>query len=390
MAILPVTTNPGTAAARRRPRHRDGRLQHDRAIDAIHATIRQIGLPASIHGSLAGTARVFQLSLQSEPLLILAALAAVYIVLGILYESFIHPITILSTLPSAGVGALIALRLSGQEFSIIALIGVILLIGIVKKNAIMMVDFAIDATQRRYFASLDAILQACLLRFRPIMMTTCAALGGSSARPPTSSTGGVVDLPRPDPGRAGTKDRRLEPNAQGRRGRVPAVSGDRLRGPLRPVRRRRRGATDVITALALLQTTLAQATAAGVQCAQFKHAIATLIGRAPAELSINPAPRRQGRADRPADASVNPAGGHPGHPAEPAARERRAGRGARRRAGCVATVDDGPVAEVEPHRAVIQRHPTVGPGLVGLLHRHGPVGAGAGSLGQSRRPNVRI
>jgi len=165
------------------------------AIDAIHATMRQTGLPASIHGSLAGTARVFQLSLQSEPLLILAALAAVYIVLGIFYESFIHPITILSTLPSAGVGALIALRLSGQEFSIIALIAVILLIGIVKKNAIMMVDFAIDATRQRHLAPFDAILQACLLRFRPIMMTTCAALFG--ALPLAFGTGEGVELRHP-------------------------------------------------------------------------------------------------------------------------------------------------------------------------------------------------
>ncbi|CAG9246362.1 efflux RND transporter permease subunit [Paraburkholderia unamae] len=148
------------------------------ATQAIYDTMGQIGMPATIHGSFQGTAQAFQQSLDNQPLLILAALAAVYIVLGILYESYIHPLTILSTLPSAGVGALLALLLFKTEFSIIALIGVILLIGIVKKNAIMMVDFAIQAS-REGLSSHDAIRQACLLRFRPIMMTTCAALLGA-------------------------------------------------------------------------------------------------------------------------------------------------------------------------------------------------------------------
>ena len=165
------------------------------AVAAIHAAMQRIGLPASIHGSLAGTARVYQQALRNEPLLILAALAAVYIVLGILYESYIHPITILSTLPSAGVGALLALQLFHQEFSIIALIGVILLIGIVKKNAIMMIDFALDASRHRHLSPSDAILQACLLRFRPIMMTTCAALLG--ALPLAFGTGEGADLRHP-------------------------------------------------------------------------------------------------------------------------------------------------------------------------------------------------
>ncbi|TDG06745.1 nodulation protein [Paraburkholderia guartelaensis] len=148
------------------------------ATQAIYDTMGEIGMPATIHGSFQGTAQAFQQSLDNQPLLILAALAAVYIVLGILYESYIHPLTILSTLPSAGVGALLALLLFKTEFSIIALIGVILLIGIVKKNAIMMVDFAIQAS-REGLSSRDAIHQACLLRFRPIMMTTCAALLGA-------------------------------------------------------------------------------------------------------------------------------------------------------------------------------------------------------------------
>lgn len=148
------------------------------ATAAIYQTMADIGMPGTIHGSFSGTAKAFQQSLSNQPLLIFAALAAVYIVLGILYESCIHPLTILSTLPSAGVGALLALLLFNTEFSIIALIGVILLIGIVKKNAIMMVDFAIDAA-RAGMSSREAIRQACLLRFRPIMMTTCAALLGA-------------------------------------------------------------------------------------------------------------------------------------------------------------------------------------------------------------------
>jgi multidrug efflux pump len=149
------------------------------ATAAIYETMATIGVPNTIHGSFQGTAQQFQDSTKDQPLLILAALAAVYIVLGILYESYIHPITILSTLPSAGIGALLALLLFRTEFSIIALIGVILLIGIVKKNAIMMVDFAIQAQRHGASTSREAIEQACLLRFRPIMMTTAAALLGA-------------------------------------------------------------------------------------------------------------------------------------------------------------------------------------------------------------------
>ena len=148
------------------------------ATNVIYQTMAEIGMPGTIRGSFQGTAQAFQQSMSDQPILILAALAAVYIVLGMLYESYIHPLTILSTLPSAGVGALLALLLFRTEFSIIALIGVILLIGIVKKNAIMMVDFAIEAS-RTGLSSHDAIREACLLRFRPIMMTTCAALLGA-------------------------------------------------------------------------------------------------------------------------------------------------------------------------------------------------------------------
>jgi multidrug efflux pump len=148
------------------------------AVDAVEEAAAQIGLPSSIHGNFSGTAQAFQESLASEPLLIAAALLTVYIVLGVLYESLIHPITILSTLPSAGVGALLALILFGSELSVIALIGIILLIGIVKKNAIMMIDFALEAERSEHKSPLDAIYQACLLRFRPIMMTTMAALLG--------------------------------------------------------------------------------------------------------------------------------------------------------------------------------------------------------------------
>ncbi len=139
----------------------------------------QIGMPSTIHGSFQGTAKVFQQSLASEPVLILAALLAIYIVLGVLYESYIHPLTVLSTLPSAGLGAVIALILFHVEFSIIALIGVILLIGIVKKNAIMMIDFALVAEREQDLSSHDAIRQAALTRFRPIMMTTFAAMLGA-------------------------------------------------------------------------------------------------------------------------------------------------------------------------------------------------------------------
>jgi multidrug efflux pump len=164
------------------------------ATKAIYDTMAEIGMPGTIHGSFQGTAQAFQQSLSDMPLLILAALAAVYIVLGMLYESYIHPLTILSTLPSAGVGALLALLLFQTEFSIIALIGVILLIGIVKKNAIMMIDFAIEAS-RHGLSSYDAIHQACLLRFRPIMMTTFAALLG--ALPLASGNGDGAELRAP-------------------------------------------------------------------------------------------------------------------------------------------------------------------------------------------------
>jgi multidrug efflux pump len=154
-----------------------------------------IGLPATIHGKFAGTAQAFQQSLANEPLLIGAALLTVYIVLGVLYESLIHPITILSTLPSAGVGALLALILFGSELSVIALIGIILLIGIVKKNAIMMIDFALEAERRENKTPEEAIFQACLLRFRPIMMTTLAALLGGL--PLALGTGVGSELRRP-------------------------------------------------------------------------------------------------------------------------------------------------------------------------------------------------
>src|SRR5215469_9598686 len=149
------------------------------AIATIDATMNRLGVPATIRGTFQGTAKVFQDSLANQPYLILAALITIYIVLGVLYESYIHPLTILSTLPSAGVGALLALMAFKTEFSIMALIGVILLIGIVKKNAIMMIDFALDAERRRGMNSLDAIREACLLRFRPIMMTTMAAMLGA-------------------------------------------------------------------------------------------------------------------------------------------------------------------------------------------------------------------
>ncbi len=145
----------------------------------IRQTMIQIHMPASIHGSFAGTAAQFEKTVGDEPLLILAALAAVYVTLGVLYESFVHPLTILSTLPSAGVGALLALQLFGEEFSLIALIGVILLIGIVKKNAILLIDFALNAERNEGLAPLDAITQACRLRFRPIMMTSFAAALGA-------------------------------------------------------------------------------------------------------------------------------------------------------------------------------------------------------------------
>jgi HAE1 family hydrophobic/amphiphilic exporter-1/multidrug efflux pump len=149
------------------------------AVDAIGRVSAQMRLPATITGSFQGTAQAFQSSLKSQPYLILAALVAVYIILGMLYESYIHPLTILSTLPSAGLGALLVLLIFGIDLSVMALIGIILLIGIVKKNGIMMVDFAIQAEREQHLSSHDAIRQACLLRFRPIMMTTMAALLGA-------------------------------------------------------------------------------------------------------------------------------------------------------------------------------------------------------------------
>jgi multidrug efflux pump len=148
------------------------------ATDAIEAARKEVGLPPSIQATFQGTAAAFLRSISNEPILILAALVTVYIVLGVLYESYIHPITILSTLPSAGVGAILALLLCRTDFSIISLIGIILLIGIVKKNAIMMIDFALEAEREGGKSPLDAIYEACLLRFRPIMMTTMAALLG--------------------------------------------------------------------------------------------------------------------------------------------------------------------------------------------------------------------
>jgi multidrug efflux pump len=150
-----------------------------KAISTIEAAMNRIGVPATIRGTFQGTAKAFQDSLSNQPYLILAALVTIYIVLGVLYESYVHPLTILSTLPSAGVGALLALMAFRTEFSIMALIGVILLIGIVKKNAIMMIDFALDAERRRGLSPLDAIHEACMLRFRPIMMTTMAAMLGA-------------------------------------------------------------------------------------------------------------------------------------------------------------------------------------------------------------------
>jgi multidrug efflux pump len=148
------------------------------AVIALEKAQREMNMPSAVHATFQGTAQAFQDSLKNEPYLILAALVAVYIVLGILYESLVHPLTILSSLPPAGVGAILALELTGTELSIIALIGIILLIGIVKKNAIMMIDFALQAERDQGLPPVEAIYQACLLRFRPIMMTTMAALFG--------------------------------------------------------------------------------------------------------------------------------------------------------------------------------------------------------------------
>jgi multidrug efflux pump len=165
------------------------------AIHTIERVERGMGLPISIRTAFQGAALAFRSNLTNELLLLVAAILVMYIVLGVLYESFIHPITILSTLPSAGIGALVALMLAGDDLTIIALIGIILLIGIVKKNAILMIDFAIDARQRQGLAAREAIYQACLLRFRPILMTTVAAIFG--ALPLMVGTGTGSELRHP-------------------------------------------------------------------------------------------------------------------------------------------------------------------------------------------------
>jgi len=165
------------------------------AVNLIGAAQRSIGMPTTITGSFGGTAQAFTASLANEFWLIAAAIAAVYVVLGILYESYIHPVTIISTLPSAGVGALLALLITHTDLTVIALIGIILLIGIVKKNAIMMIDFAIEVERREHKSPRDAVFQACMLRFRPIMMTTMAALLGGL--PLALGTGMGSELRRP-------------------------------------------------------------------------------------------------------------------------------------------------------------------------------------------------
>jgi multidrug efflux pump len=165
------------------------------AITAVDKTQKDMHMPASLQAGFQGTAASFTNSLANEPLLILAALVTVYIVLGVLYESFVHPITILSTLPSAGVGAFLALILFHQDLSVVAIIGIVLLIGIVKKNGIMMVDFALEGERKHGKNATDAIYEACLLRFRPIMMTTMAALLGGL--PLALGTGFGSELRRP-------------------------------------------------------------------------------------------------------------------------------------------------------------------------------------------------
>jgi multidrug efflux pump len=165
------------------------------AVPEIEGAMKALHAPPTIRGSTQGTARLFQESLKNEFVLIPAALAAVYIVLGILYESFMHPLTILSTLFSAGVGAVLALLLFHTEFSIIAMIGVILLIGIVKKNAILMIDFALDAERTQGLSSREAIYRACLLRFRPILMTTFAAIFGAIPLALSFGEGGEMRRP---------------------------------------------------------------------------------------------------------------------------------------------------------------------------------------------------
>ncbi|HEX3765334.1 MAG TPA: efflux RND transporter permease subunit, partial [Kofleriaceae bacterium] len=161
----------------------------------ISAAEQDIGVPSSVIGSYSGDAAEFGKSLAGEPWLSLAAAITIYIVLGVLYESYIHPITILSTLPSAGVGAILALELTGKPFDVISLIGIVLLIGIVKKNAIMMIDFALEAEREQHMSPEQSIYQACLLRFRPIMMTTMAALLGGLPLALGSGTG--AELRRP-------------------------------------------------------------------------------------------------------------------------------------------------------------------------------------------------
>ena len=165
------------------------------AVNTLNATRVQLGMPVAVVGSFQGAARAFEDSLASQPPLILAALLAVYIILGVLYESFVHPLTILSTLPSAATGAILLLWVSGNDFSIMALIGVILLIGIVKKNGILMIDFALQAQRERGLTPQAAIHEACLTRFRPIMMTTLAALFG--AIPLTLGLGAGAELRQP-------------------------------------------------------------------------------------------------------------------------------------------------------------------------------------------------
>jgi multidrug efflux pump len=165
------------------------------ATAAMERAFVRIGVPNTVRGSFQGTAKIFQASTDDQPLLILAALVAIYIVLGVLYESYVHPITILSTLPSAGVGAILGLLLCRTELSIIALIGIFLLIGLVKKNAIMMIDFALQAERERGLSSHDAIYDACIHRFRPILMTTLAALLG--ALPLALGSGDGAELRRP-------------------------------------------------------------------------------------------------------------------------------------------------------------------------------------------------
>jgi multidrug efflux pump subunit AcrB len=165
------------------------------ATQAIRAAEAQLGLPASLTGTFQGTAQAFQASLASEPYLVAAAIIVIYIILGVLYESYVHPLTILSTLPSAGLGALLTLMAFGYDFSLIALVGVILLIGIVKKNGIMLVDFAIEAERNRGLTPAEAIREACLLRFRPIMMTTMAALLGGVPLMLGAGTGAEIRQP---------------------------------------------------------------------------------------------------------------------------------------------------------------------------------------------------